>query len=284
MGPTPIAINDDVIRVFVSCLDDHGRARPGYVDVAASDPTRVLDRSEEPLLDIGVPGAFDDNGLMATCVCNGPLGQLYLYYAGFELCKHIRYRIFTGLAISDDGGRTFRRHSYVPVLDRSDKELYFRCGPFVMFDEGVYKLWYIAGNEWETVEGKLVPRYDLRYQESLDGINWKAEGVVSLALENPDEHGFGRPWVIKHSSQEYELYYSIRRRSCAAYRLGYARSRDGVKWTRMDEEMGLDVEPGQFDSTAMEYSAVVTVKDKTWCFYNGDNFGEGGFGVAELIG
>jgi len=51
----------------------------------------------------------------------------------------------------------------------------------------------------------------------------------------------------------------------------------------MDDQMGLDVGPGEFASTAMEYSAVISVKGRTYCFYNGDNFGEGGFGVAELV-
>jgi len=283
MGPTPVAISDDVIRVFISCLDDQGRSRPGYVDVSASDPTAVLGWSGEPLLDIGVPGAFDDNGLMATCVCEIEPGRLFMYYAGFELCNHIRYRIFTGLAISDDGGLSFRRHSNAPILDRSDKELFFRCGPFTMLEDGVFRLWYIAGSEWEDVEGKAVPRYDLRYQESVDGIHWQPDGVVSMAIERPDEHGFGRPWIIKRGPSNYQLFYSIRKRSVAAYRLGYAESRDGIHWTRMDDQMGLDVGPGEFASTAMEYSAVISVKGRTYCFYNGDNFGEGGFGVAELV-
>jgi hypothetical protein len=283
MGPTPVIIGDNVIRVFVSCLDELGRARPGYVDLLASDPTEVLDVSEQPLLDIGEPGAFDDNGLMATCVCRTASGQLFMYYAGFELCTHIRYRIFTGVAISADDGLSFHRYSKAPVLDRSDEELYFRCGPFVMFDGGVFKLWYIAGSEWVTIGGKAMPKYELRYQESVDGIHWLPTGVVSMAITGEDEHGFGRPWVIKRGPEDYQLFYSIRRRSCAAYRLGYAESTDGVHWIRKDAEMGLDVEPGGFDAAAMMYSSVISVKGRTYCFYNGNNFGQDGFGVAELI-
>jgi hypothetical protein len=30
------------------------------------------------------------------------------------------------------------------------------------------------------------------------------------------------------------------------------------------------------------YSAVISVNAKTYCFYNGNNFGEEGFAVAEL--
>lgn len=283
MGPTPVWLNEQVIRVFITCLDERGRGRPGYVDVDALDPTNVLAVSQKPILEIGQPGCFDDNGLMATSVVEPKKGTLYMYYAGFELCSQIRYRIFTGLAISDDGGESFTRYSDAPILDRSDNELFFRCGPFVMMDQGVFKLWYIAGSKWITISGKDMPVYDLRYQESKDGINWSDQGLLSMPISEKDEHGFGRPWIVKRGASDYLLFYSIRRCSFGAYRLGYAESSDGIHWVRKDNEMGLDVTPDGFDSDAMMYSSVLTVEDRTYCFYNGNNFGELGFGVAVLV-
>ena len=283
MGPTPFILNENVIRVYITCLDEKGRGRPGYVDVSPHDPTRILSIAQNSLIDIGKPGTFDDNGLMAISVvrCNSNL--VFMYYAGFELCKHIRYRIFTGLAVSKDGGMTFTRHSQTPILDRTDSELFFRCGPFVMLDDDVFKLWYVAGSEWTNIGGKEMPIYDLRYQESRDGIHWSDRGVLSLAITGSDEHGFGRPWVVKRGLNDYQLFYSIRRRSFAAYRLGYAESSDGINWIRKDNELGIDTTPGEFDSDAIMYSAVISVGSRTFCFYNGNNFGEQGFGVAELI-
>lgn len=283
MGPTPFRLNDGVIRVFITCLDGQGRGRPGYVDVAAQDPTRVLNVSPGSVLDIGQPGTFDDNGLMAISIVKPESNILFMYYAGFEICTHIRYRIFSGLAVSQDGGKTFSRHSRTPILDRTDNELFFRGGPFAMYDEGMFKLWYVAGSKWTSLNGKSMPVYDLRYQESKDGIHWADTGKLSMAITGDDEHGFGRPWIVKRGPNDYQLFYSIRRRSLAAYRLGYAESTDGINWVRKDQEMGLDVSPGGFDSDAIMYSAVISAGDKTYCFYNGNNFGEQGFGVAELI-
>jgi len=283
MAPMPFRLNEEIIRVFVTCLDEKGRGRPGYVDVAAAGPTCVLGVSARPLLDIGEPGTFDDNGLMVNSIVEPEPDVLFMYYSGFELCTHIRYRILAGLAVSRDKGKTFKRHSRSPVLDRTDEELYFRCAPFVVFDEGVFRLWYVAGSAWTEVGGKALPVYDLRYQESTDGIRWESKGRLSLALTGEDEHGFGRPWVIKRGPNDYQIFYSIRRRSFAAYRLGYAESQDGIHWVRKDEEMGLNVSPGEFDSDAIMYSAVISVGDRTYCFYNGNNFGEQGFGVAELV-
>lgn len=283
MGPTPFLLTPEVIRVFFTSLDEEGRGRPIYVDVDSSNPTQVIGTSESPLMDIGKPGAFDDNGLMVLSMVQMPANHLFMYYAGFEICTQIRYRIFTGLAQSNDNGVTFKRLSQVPILDRSESELHIRGGSFVLFDEGKFKLWYVGGDSWTEIAGKKMPIYDLRYLESNDGIKWGESGQVVMPIVDEDEHGFGRPWVIKRGPKDYQLFYSIRRRSFSAYRLGYAESTDGINWTRKDSEMGLDVTPGEFDSDAIMYSAIISVGNKTYCFYNGNNFGEKGFAVAELV-
>lgn len=283
MGPTPYRLNDDVIRVYLTCLDDKGRGRPIYVDVASADPTRVLKVAGQPLLDVGDPGTFDENGLMILSVVPIDAQTVYMYYAGFELCVNVRYRIFTGLAISRDGGATFKRYSRAPILDRSDSERMIRGGSFVIRDGDVFKMWYVAGNDWIELRGKMMPTYDLRYLESSDGVTWSDSGTLSMAITDDDEHGFGRPWIIKRGRDDYQMFYSIRRRSFAAYRLGYAESTDGIRWTRKDDAMGLDVSQAGIDSEAIMYSAVLPVGASTYCFYNGNNFGEEGFCVATLI-
>ncbi|QDQ88730.1 hypothetical protein FMZ60_14790 [Alcaligenaceae bacterium SJ-26] len=283
IAPTPFLLSPSVIRVFVTVQDPQGRGRPTYFDVSATDPAKVLGVAPGPLLDVGVPGTFDDNGLMALSVVRGASGQLMMYYVGFELCQQIRYRLFTGLAISDDNGASFKRYSQAPILDRSDSELFFRGGAFALMEEGRFRLWYVAGSSWTEINGKSMPVYDLRYQESPDGIHWADQGRTVLQITDPDEHGFGRPWVTRLPNGQYHLFYSIRRCSYGAYRLGYAESSDGIAWVRRDAAMGLDVSPTGFDSDAIMYSAVITVAGKTYCFYNGNNFGEDGVALAEMV-
>lgn len=282
MGPTPIVLRDGEIRVYLTCLDAQGRGRPAWVDVDARDPTRVLRECAAPVLEIGEPGSFDDNGVMVTCMVAAEPGRLFMYYAGFELCTQVRYRVFSGLALSDDGGASFRRASRAPVLDRGDDELLFRGGPFVRRVGPGYRMWYVGGSAWTDVAGKTLPVYDLRVADSADGIRWPTRGAVCLPLQHADEHGFGRPWVLPTADGGFELFYSIRRRSAAAYRLGHARSRDGLHWTRDDAAMQLPVSAHGFDSRAIMYSAVIDVAGRRFCFYNGNDFGIDGFAVAEL--
>lgn len=279
--PTPLAMGDGRIRIYVQCRDDCGIGRVGYVDVAEDDPKRILGVSTVPSLEIGPPGTFDDNGVLQTSVIRLPDGRLFMYYVGFELGTKTRYRLLTGLAISSDGGESFHRHRNTPILERSDAELFFRGGPFVLHEQGSFCMWYVAGSAWIDIDGKPMPCYDLRYMESADGIHWPDHGRVVLPVVHSDEHGFGRPWVVRKSGL-YHLYFSVRRRSLAQYRLGYAESLDGQDWTRRDKDLNLDVTPGNWDGEAIMYSAVIRTGTKTWLFYNGNNFGESGMGVAEL--
>ncbi|MEP5069850.1 MAG: hypothetical protein ABJQ96_04225, partial [Crocinitomicaceae bacterium] len=64
---------------------------------------------------------------------------------------------------------------------------------------------------------------------------------------------------------------------------GYAESLDGIEWERKDREVGIDVSEAGWDSEMVCFPSVIKVKDKTFMFYNGNNNGKTGFGVAELI-
>lgn len=282
MIPTPLRLSDSIIRVFITCCDDLGIGRPGYVDVLASDPTRVISVSEEPLLDIGKPGTFDENGILCCSVIDAGDGIWNMYYVGFELGTKIRYRLLTGLAQSRDGGRTFARIGRTPILERSDKELFFRGGPFCLKEKGCYRLWYVAGSTWIDIDGKAMPVYDIRYAESNDGIHWPSEGIVQIPITEPDEHGFGRPYVIPKPGGGYRMFYSVRRKSLRAYRLGYAESQDGHVWQRMDNRLNLNITPGSFDSDAIMYAAPIQIDNRLYVFYNGNDFGRDGFAVAVL--
>lgn len=278
--PTPLQRRDGSWRVFLQCRDAGGVGRIGWVDLDANDPRRVIGAAAQPVLDIGAPGSFDDNGVFPTSVLRAPNGRVLLFYVGFELCHHIRYRLLTGLAVSSDDGETFARAQATPVLERSDAEPHFRCGTFVRHEAGRFRMWYVAGGEWETIAGKPMPLYDLRHIDSPDGIHWPAQGRCVMPLDRRREHGFGRPWITG-AEGDYRMFYSVRLRQPAAHRLGFARSRDGLVWQRLDHELGLEPRAGEWDGEAQCYAAPIEADGKTWLLYNGGDFGAGGLGIAE---
>src|SRR5690242_10389211 len=81
--PTPVRRDERTLRVYFAALDDHKYGRLGSVDLDARDPTRILGEAEEPLLDLGELGSFDDCGVVPSCAAEVG-GQEGLYYIGFQ--------------------------------------------------------------------------------------------------------------------------------------------------------------------------------------------------------
>jgi predicted GH43/DUF377 family glycosyl hydrolase len=279
--PTPVRRGDGVLRLYLAFCDADTVGRVGYVDVREEAPAEILEVSRRPVLDIGAAGMFDENGVLPTSVI--PVGDLlYMYYVGYQLGYGVTYYQFQGLAISSDGGETFERASRVPVLDRSDAEPLNRTSAFVRHHGGRFQMWYVGGDSWTTVGEKPLPVYNMRFLESEDGVEWGPEGEVCMDFDLDDEHAFGRPWVWDEGGG-LAMMYSVRTRS-KDYRLGLARSRDGRRWERHDDEVGIDVSDDGWDSEMIAYGSVVTGDDATFLFYNGNERGRTGFGYAELEG
>ncbi|MBL6964383.1 MAG: hypothetical protein ISR55_11210, partial [Bacteroidetes bacterium] len=244
-----------------------------------NNPEKVLKVSEKPVLDIGKDGAFDEFGVVPSATIRHD-GKIYMYYAGYQLCKKVRFLVLSGLAISEDNGETFKRYSNVPIFERTDKEMLFRVPHTVMFDDNKFKFWYGGGSEFLQGKDKTLPVYDVRYLESNDGKEIPKDGNVILKTKE-NEYRVGRPFVIKKNNKYFMFYgYSSEE---MPYQLGYAISDDGINWKRNDEYIGIKLSENGWDSEMMAYPCVITINNKTYLFYNGNNYGYDGFGYAELV-
>lgn len=281
LQPSPIRGSEQSIRVFVGFRDMEGVARVGYVDVAADEPSRVLRVSQQPSLDIGEPGMFDDNGV-APCAAVQRGDRLFLYYSGYQLGRKVKFLAFGGLAVSEDGGESFARYSRVPVMDRAPGEYLFRAPHAVFEDEGVWKIWYAAGSSFEQVGDTTKPRYATRYIESSDGIAIPLTGGVDCLQPRGDEYRLGRATVLKDEGV-YHAFYSFAA-TTGGFHLGWALSEDGRTWTRRDDELRIDDHPSGWDAQDRCYPGIAIVDDAVYMFYNGNDYGRDGFGCAALVG
>ena len=282
--PTPILLNEDIIRVFIGFCDKNTVGRIGYIDLDSRNPSKVLAISKDPVLDIGTDGSFDDNGVVPISVLFNN-SKLFLYYIGFQKGVKIPYYMFCGLALGSKDLKEFRRYSKVPILDRTDDELFARCGVNVIFDtdDNLYKMWYIGSYKsgWTQSSGKLKPLYVMKYTYSEDGINWKNRSTQCMEFLNNDEHGFGRPFVWKESGI-FKMYFCVRTYS-RGYYISYAESCDGIKWERRQDKCGIDLSDDGWDSENMCYPFLLRTKYETFMFYNGNGCGKTGFGYAKLV-
>lgn len=275
--PTPVVWDERTIRVYFAGLDDEKYGRVGYVDVDATEPTRVVRASPGPVLDLGEPGTFDDCGVNPSCLVR--VGDRWrTYYIGWQRGRRVPYLLFAGVAESADGER-FERWRRTPVLERTDAEPFLRSATSVLPTDDGYRAWYVSGTGWTTVNGEPCPRYVVRTAESPDGLAWSPGGPVCIDLEG-DEFGIGRPWVVRDPDR-FRMWYSVRSHA-RPYRIGYAESADGLRWERQDERVGIAASDSGWDSEMICYAAVIDARGRRLMFYNGNRHGATGFGVAVL--
>lgn len=280
MMPTPEYLEtENLIRVYFGTTDKEKNGRTAYVDLSADNPSDIIHASEDFILDVGGIGFFDDSGAIPSCIITVNNNK-FLYYVGFQRAEKVPYMLYSGLAKMEIGNDTFIRQSNSPIIDRNEFNTISNAAPYVIYDEGIYKMWYWLGKEWTTIKGKLYIKAVICYAESINGINWISDYNECIKLDPEKEFSVGRPCVLKEDGL-YKMWYSVRYID-KLYRIGYAESTDGKKWVRKDSEAGIDVSENGWDSEMICYPAVIKVKGKTYMFYNGNSNGVTGFGYAVL--
>jgi hypothetical protein len=276
----PVAENrgGDLYRIHFSPRDGQRRSNGAYVEIDITNPTKILDVSEEPVLPIGELGTFDDSGAIPCWIVEYE-GAKYLYYTGYNVGVTVPFRNFIGLAISRDGGATYQKYSRAPILERNEVDPYLTVTPCVLVEDGLWRMWYASGTKWvERTGDKPRHYYHIKYAESRDGAHWDRQGVVSIDYGSPDEYAIARPSVIKDDGL-YKMWYCHRG---GKYRIGYAESLDGRQWTRKDDEVGIDVSQSGWDSEMIEYPFVFDHQGQRYMLYNGNGYGKTGMGLAVL--
>jgi len=281
MAPSAVLLNDQIIRVFVGAWDELGISRIAYIDVNKNNPFEILKISENPVLNIGNDGMFDENGVFpahANLINN----KIYLYYTGFQLGYKIRHYNFGGLALGADKDSIYKRISRSPVLDRKEEGLLVRAGQSVFYENDCFRTVYSAGSHWIRVGGKDRPTYNIYYQESKDGVKYYDNGKAIISADQDIEHGLGRPQIIKLKGYYYVFY--TRRILSMKYFFGVAKSKDCINWERIDNQIeGISHSENDWDSEMVYFPSVVDCGNKIYMFYCGNGFGKTGFGFAEIV-
>ena len=204
-------------------------------------------------------------------------GGYKMWYTG-----QARGKSYIGCAESADG-INFRRVTDRPVLT---PEFPFEgesvMNPCVLFENGVYRMWYSAG---ETYEPNV-----LCYAESADGINWTKYEKNPILIKNPskeyEQNRIGGCQVIPHKKLGYLVFY-IGYRDINTACICAACSKDGVSDFRRCRLNPL-VSPtaGEWDAdSCYKPSALYDPGKDVWrIWYNGRAGGTEYIGLAEKTG
>ena len=168
----------------------------------------------------------------------------------------------------------FTRYSEAPIIGKTKEEPIFVASCFIE-KRKKFEMWYTSNNSWKKINKKFIPKYNIKLATSHNGISWKFENN-SINFKSDTEIAITRPWIVNFKRKK-TMFYSYRGKN---YKIGYAeKSKD--KWIRKDN-LKIIRSTDLFDNQMNEYGSVVSYKDKYFMFYNGNNYGEKGVGIAEL--
>lgn len=279
--PVPLQPGDGSLSLFFSSRDCNDSMLPSLLDVDISKSLAVEKVAELPLIDLGSPGCFDDSGVtIGSAVIQGD--RALLYYTGWKRRRLVSFELSIGVLEWDLRTQQLRRISQGPIIGQDRNHHLLTAGPFVAYENGVFKMWYCSGTDWAFPHGNPEPIYTVFYAESSNGFDWipHKNPVIPYAYEG---EVVSAPWVVK-ASDRYCMWYSTRghkTREEKNYSIGYAESNDGVHWERLDSMAGIGRSLSGWDSEMVCYPAVTTLHDKTYMFYSGNGVGRGGLGYAE---
>ncbi len=145
--------------------DTSGVNRLGY----ATSPDRIVwtKYANNPVMDVGPPGTWDDAGLLfGDVIFTSSLYQLW--YTGWDSTN-----LRIGYATSPDG-INWTKYAGNPVLNLGEASSWDTAGvtsPTVVYHNNTYHLWYSGGEEMQPGNPFLNDPLP-GYATSSDGINW----------------------------------------------------------------------------------------------------------------
>lgn len=282
MTPVPLQMDNQTIRIYGGMRDSGGVSRIGWIDVDRSNPQLIKAVCDKPALDVGEAGMFDDNGMILGDVIKISETEIRMYYVGFQLVDQVKFLAFSGLAISNDGGTLFNRIQNTPILGRAPNAAFINALHSIEIKNNGFRAWTSCGNGWKKINGINYPKYDCWTICSHDGIFWDFRNTKHILGCGPEEYRIGRPRVNRTPGGGYEMRVSSDTVT-KKYRCFCLQSQDGIEFSpKRVVELPLG-RVGSWDHEMTCYPARLdTTHGESYLFYNGNDMGRTGVGVAQM--
>ncbi|HEA3084661.1 MULTISPECIES: hypothetical protein [Aeromonas] len=275
-NPLAVHLYNDVFRVYYSGRDGKNRSSVGAVDIDIVRQIIITDH-QEPFFQHGPKGSFYEDGVsIGNCYTVG--ARRYILFMGWQNPADSHWRGDIGqLTIMQDDSLQLTQTQPLFTADAVDPVSV--SYPWVMqTGPAHYDMWYGSTLNWCAENGEMV--HVINHAHSGNGIDWEKTGLAVPYRLNYAQ-AFSRPTVIENDNQYLDMWFSYRCGTGRKYRIGYAHN-NGSGWKLDLENSGIDVSESGWDSEMIEYPFVFKHKDRFYMLYNGNGYGQTGFGLAVL--
>jgi len=271
----------DNFVVAFTCRDEKRRSQAFLSYASLTEGRLELIGTPKLAMTHGAPGHFDCDGVIGVCiVAHG--GRHYLYYVGWQNLPDTLWICDTGRAVLDLEHLTCEKEFLGPVLGRDKANPLFAAATAFHVEGDHWRSWYNSGISWTKTESGWLHHYGLHHAHSTNGVDWTCDPGLVLPFKDSHEYAFGRPTVIRREGLFFMWFAHRASKQIASYRIGFAYSQDGLAWTRRDDLAGIDVAPEGWDSEMICYPYLFEHSEQLYMLYNGNGYGETGFGLAVL--
>ncbi len=289
---SPQAIElEDRIRIFFSSrsIDKNKKflSHILYVDYS-KDFSKIIDISKKSCLELGEVGSYYEHGIFPIHIFKDE-NNIFGFITGWSRRASVSAESAIGVFKSSDDGKNFKQIFNGPIMSAIKNEPFLVADPFILKIKDEYNMFYIFGDKWikkrDELEAERV--YKIARATSHNLFDWDRDSKFIIESKLTDECQ-ALPSVIKIKDKFvmvfcYRDVFNFRKSIKHSYKLGYAYSKDLKNWIRDDSFIKFS-NNSEWDNKMQCYPQFFKFQEKFFLLYNGNNFGEKGFGIAELEG
>ncbi len=271
-------LKGDLFKIYFCVRDKKNRSHITYAIYDFKKKSLYKRINKIPILKPGKLGTFDENGVTPSWITKYKKNK-YIFYVGWNTGGNTRMSLFTGVGIIKK--KRIVRFQESPLLERNKVDPFLTATNCVLKENKKFKMWYVSGDGWTIKSNETFPKYNIKYAESKDCINWKRKGKICVDYKSSNEFALARPSILKIKKQ-YFLWYSYKAHG-KNYKIGFAKSKDGLKWFRRDND--LIFKPNKrykWENEMQAYPHVFLHKKQIYMLYNGNGYGKTGIALARL--
>jgi hypothetical protein len=277
-NPVAVPLEGSLYRVYYSGRDASKRSSVGAVDIDL-DARRVEREHAAPVFTHGSGGVFYAEGVSVGTWYEAA-GVRRIGFMGWRIPPGEHWRGEIGMLRVDASGLALELDDERPVLGIGTADRVSLSYPCVVpAAGGGFDMWYGSTIAWDAGNGEML--HVIRHARSTDGRNWVRDDRA-LPHRIGTAQAFSRPAVVHDPDRGWHMWFSYRGGGGERYRIGHARSDDGLAWELELRQAALEPSVDGWDAGMVEYPFVLRHRGLTYMLYNGSDYGASGFGLAVL--